>query len=182
MIVSILTLLYLGMQTYKGFMVGFTRKIVNLILSAIIFVIAIIFQNPLGTFLFTQFTGQTQLNTAANIATVNQGELIAYKFAAFFIIFFVGRFIIKIFKRWIPEKKRDQSFSSILDSVLGAIISFFAAYFFAFVVLSMLNAMQFPWFMQQTINSPFIRFIIYNTPGLSNGIFNSIFSISRTAG
>ena len=55
MIVTILVLLYLGWQTYKGFQIGFTRKIVNLILSAVFFSLAIILQNPLGNFLYSEY-------------------------------------------------------------------------------------------------------------------------------
>ena len=70
----------------------------------------------------------------------------------------------------------------MLNGVLGAIASLIAGYFLVYVVLSMFNAIQNPWFLQQTVDSPILRFIIYNTPGLSNGIFNSVFSIGKTVG
>lgn len=89
---------------------------------------------------------------------------------------------MKIFKNWIPAKNpHATSLGSLLDSVLGAIASFVASYFLVYVVLSMFNALQNPWFIQQTLDSSFLRFIIYSTPGLSNGVFNSIFNISKTA-
>lgn len=177
MIVSLIVILYLAWQTYKGYQTGFTRKIVNLILSAIIFVIAIIFQNPVGNLLYTQFTG-----ASAQATNGSEIMIILYRFAAFFVIFFIGRFLLRFVKSWLPQRDQSKKLSTVLDSVFGAIVSFVAAYFFVFVVISMLNALQVPWFIQQTINSPFLRFIIYNTPGLSNGAFNTIFSISRTAG
>lgn len=46
----------------------------------------------------------------------------------------------------------------------------------------MCQAFQNPWFIQQTVDSPILRVIIYNTPGLSNGVFKTIFGISRTVG
>lgn len=177
MIVTLIVLIYLIWQAYKGYRTGFMRYIVNLIFAAIVFMIAIFMQNPLGNWLYTQFTGhqiQTQLTT--------ETSLMLYRFLAFFIILFVGRMIVKIFKSWIPARNpHATNLGGILDSVLGAILSFVAGYFFAYVVLSMLNALQNPWFIQQTVDSSFLRFIIYNTPGLSNGIFNSIFNIARTA-
>ena len=91
--------------------------------------------------------------------------------------------IVKIFKSWIPSKNpHATNLGSLLDSVLGAIVSLIAGYFFVYVVLSMLNALQNSWFTQQTIDSSMLRFIIYNTPGFSNGMFNSIFSIGKTVG
>lgn len=177
MVVTLITLVYLAWQAYNGYKTGFTRYVVNLIFSAIVFMTAIFFQNPLGNWLYTEFTGeQIQTNLTTEIT------LMIARFAAFFIILFIGQMIIKVIKSWLPTRDpHSTSLGSILDSVLGAIAAFFAGYFFAYVVLSMLNAIQNPWFMQQTVDSSFLRFIIYDTPGLSNGIFNSIFSISRTA-
>lgn len=177
MIVTLLVILYLIWQAYKGYQTGFTRYIINLVFGAIVFMIAIFLQNPLGNWLYSQVSGQ-QIQT--NMTT--EVNLMIARFAAFFIILFVGRMIVKIFKSWIPTKNpHATNLGSLLDNVLGAIVSFVAGYFFVYVVLSMLNALQNPWFMQQTIDSSFLRFIIYNTPGFSNGLFNSIFSISRTA-
>ncbi|KRL90957.1 CvpA family protein [Lactobacillus kalixensis] len=177
MIVTLIVLAYLAWQAYQGYKTGFTRYVVNLIFSAIVFMIAIFFQNPLGNWLYAQFTGR-QINT--NLTT--DVSLMIARFLAFFIILFIGRMIIKIVKGWMPTRNpHSTSLGSLLDSVLGAIASFVAGYFFMYVILSMFNAIQNPWFTQQTIDSSFLRFIIYNTPGLSNGIFNSIFSISRTA-
>lgn len=178
MIVTLIVLAYLAWQAYKGYRTGFTRYIINLIFSAIVFIIAIFMQNPLGNWLYTEFTGhqiQTNLTTETN--------LMLYRFLAFFIILFVGRMLVKIFKSWLPARNPNATnLGSVLDNVLGALASLVAGYFFVYVILSMLNAVQNPWFMQQTIDSSFLRFIIYNTPGLSNGIFNSIFSIGKTVG
>lgn len=178
MIVTLIVLAYLAWQAYRGYRTGFTRYIINLIFSAIVFIIAIFMQNSLGNWLYTEFTGhqiQTNLTTETN--------LMLYRFLAFFIILFVGRMLIKIFKSWLPMKNpHATNLGSVLDNVLGALASLVAGYFIVYVVLSMLNAVQNPWFMQQTIDSSFLRFIIYNTPGLSNGIFNSIFNIGKTVG
>lgn len=178
MIVTLIVLAYLAWQAYKGYKTGFTRYVINLIFAAIVFMIAIFMQNPLGNWLYTEFTGhaiQTNLTTETN--------LMLYRFLAFFIILFVGRMVVKIFKSWIPNKNpHATNLGGILDSVLGALASLVAGYFFVYVVLSMLNAVQNPWFLQQTVDSSFLRFIIYNTPGLSNGIFNSVFNIGKTVG
>lgn len=176
MIVTLLVLIYLAYEAYKGYRIGFTKRIVNLIFSAIVFILAIMLQNPLGNWLYTQFTAKVITNNLTN-----QTDLMLYRFLAFFILLFVGRMIMKIFKRWVPEKERQKNFGSILDGVLGALVSLIACYFLVYVVLSMANAFQNHWFIQQTLDSSFLRFIIYNTPGLSNGVFNSIFNISRTA-
>lgn len=176
MIVTLLVLIYLGYESYKGYKIGFTKRIVNLIFSAIVFILAIMLQNPLGNWLYSQFTAK-----AVTTNLTSQTDLMLYRFLAFFILFFIGKMIMKIFKKWVPEKERKKSFGSILDGVLGALVSFIACYFLVYVVLSMANAFQSHWFIQQTLDSSFLRFIIYNTPGLSNGIFNSIFNISRTA-
>lgn len=178
MIVTLIVLAYLIWQAYKGYKTGFTRYIINLIFAAIVFMIAIFMQNPFGNWLYTQFSGrQIATNTTTEV------NLMIARFAAFFIILFVGRMIVKLFKSWIPTKNpHATNLGSLLDSVLGALASLVAGYFFVYVVLSMLNAVQNPWFMQQTIDSSFLRFIIYSTPGLSNGMFNSIFNIGKTVG
>lgn len=177
MIITLIVLAYLIRKTYKGYQTGFTKLIINLIFAAIVFIAAIFFQNPVGNWLYAQITGrsiQTTLTASDN--------LMLFRFLAFFIILFIGKIVIKIFKSWLPNKNpHTSSFGNILDSVLGAFASFFAGYFFIYIILSMLNALQNPWFIQQTLDSSFLRFIIYNTPGLSNGMFNTIFSISRTA-
>ncbi|MDF7682957.1 CvpA family protein [Lactobacillus sp. ESL0679] len=176
MIVTLIVLAYLALKTYKGYQTGFTKLIINLIFAAIVFIVAILFQNPLGNWLYGQITGQN-MQTTLTPST----NLILFRFIAFFILLFVGKMVVKIFKGWVPSKNpHATNFGSILDGVLGAIVSFVASYFFVYIILSMLNALQNPWFIQQTLDSSFLRFIIYNTPGLSNGVFNSIFSISRT--
>lgn len=177
MVVTLIVLAYLAYQAYTGYKTGFTRYIIGLICSAIVFMVAIFMQNPFGNWLYTQFTGEMIGNNSTNNV-----ELMIARFAAFFIIFFIGKMVMKIFKNWIPAKNPNAtSLDSLLDSVLGAIASFVASYFLVYVVLSMFNALQNPWFMQQTLDSSFLRFIIYSTPGLSNGVFNSIFNISKTA-
>lgn len=177
MIITLIVLAYLIRKTYKGYQTGFTKLVINLIFAAIVFIAAIFFQNPVGNWLYAQITGksiQTTLTPGDN--------LMLFRFLAFFIILFIGKIVIKVFKSWLPNKNpHTSSFGNILDSVLGAIASFFAGYFFIYIILSMINALQNPWFIQQTLDSSFLRFIIYNTPGLSNGMFNTIFSISRTA-
>lgn len=177
MIVTLIVLAYLALKTYRGYQTGFAKLIINLIFAAIVFIAAILFQNPVGNWLYSQITGQNiQTNLSPSV------NLMIFRFLAFFIILFVGKMIIKIFKNWFPDKNpHATSFGTLLDGVLGAVVSFFASYFFVYIILSMLNALQNPWFIQQTLDSSFLRFIIYNTPGLSNGMFNYIFSISRTA-
>lgn len=177
MIITLIVLAYLALKTYRGYQTGFTKLIINLVFSAIVFVAAIIFQNPFGNWLFAQFTGQSsQSNLSPN------ASLMIFRFLAFFIILFVGKMIVKILKSWFPNNNpHSSSFGKLLNGVLGGAVSFFASYFFVYIILSMLNALQNQWFMQQTLDSSFLRFIIYNTPGLSNGVFNYIFSISRTA-
>ncbi|QGV04036.1 CvpA family protein [Lactobacillus acetotolerans] len=178
MIVTLIVLAYLALETYQGYRTGFTRLIINLIFAAIVFIIAIFLQNPFGNWLYMQITGQHDVQTNLTTGT----NLMLFRFLAFFIIFFVGKMVVKLFKGWLPTKNpHAKSFGNVLDGVLGAIVSFVASYFFVYIILSMLNALQNPWFMQQTIDSSFLRFIIYSTPGLSNGMFNSIFNISRTA-
>lgn len=177
MIVTLIVLVYLALKTYKGYQTGFTKLIINLIFAAVVFIAAILFQNPVGNWLYSQITGQN-IQTSLTSST----NLMIFRFLAFFIILFVGKWLIKIVKGWFPSKKpHSTSFGTLLDGVLGATAQFFASYFFVYIILSMLNALQNPWFIQQTLNSPFLRFIIYSTPGLSNGMFNYIFSISRTA-
>ena len=173
MIITLLVLLYLAWQTYRGYQIGFTRRIINLVLSAIIFIIAILVQNSLGNWLYQQFATQASTHSGSM-------DLMIYRFAAFFLLMFVLKQFVKIFKMWLPVQKARTTFPSVLDAVLGAAVSFIAAYFFAYVVLSMANALQNQWFMQQTIDSSFLRFIIYDTPGFSNDFFNNIFGISRT--
>ena len=58
MIVTLIVLAYLVWQAYQGYKPGFTRYIVNLVFAAIVFMIAIFMQNPLGNWLYTEFTGQ----------------------------------------------------------------------------------------------------------------------------
>jgi len=178
MIVTLIVLLYLAYRAYMGYKTGFTRYIINLIFSALVFMIAIFTQNPLGNWLYSEITGH-QIQTNLTVET----NLMIFRFIAFFIVLFVGREIVKIFKSWLPSQNpHATSVGSMLNGVLGAIASLIAGYFLVYVVLSMFNAIQNPWFLQQTVDSPILRFIIYNTPGLSNGIFNSVFSIGKTVG
>ena len=117
MIVTILVLLYLGYQTYKGYQIGFSRRIINLIFGAIVFAAAILGQNPLGNWLYTNFSSPT--TTTANGAL----DMMIYRFVAFFIIWFIGRQIVKIVKGWLPKKDPTKhGFTTLLDNVLGALI------------------------------------------------------------
>lgn len=181
MIITLIVLIYMGYQTYKGFNLGFSRRIINLIFAAIIFAAAILGQNSLGNWLYQQFSGKAALQASTTAGT--DLDVMLYRFVAFFIIWFIGKMIVKMIKKWIPERSTQRNkFISLLDSVFGALISLVASYFVVYVVLSMLSVFQNQWFIQQTIDSPFLRVIIYNTPGLSNGVFKSIFGIGRTLG
>lgn len=177
MIILLLVLAYLIYQTKKGFQIGFAQRIINLVFSAIIFSIAVIFQNPLGDWLFMEFSNKTlNLNS-----TNNSSDLILYHFIGFFIILFIGKIIKRFIKKRLPKREHSKHhLIGLLDSILGACISFFAAYFFVYIILSMFEFFENPWFIQQTIDAPFLRFIIYSTPLISNGMFKSIFGISQT--
>ena len=178
MIITLIVILYLGYQTYKGYQLGFAQRVINMIFGAIVFAAAILGQNSLGNWFYQQFSGNL-VPTTGNVSL----ELIGYRFLAFFVIWIIGKMILKIFKGWLPKRDRtNKGLSNLLDNVLGAIVSFIAAYFLVYVALSMCQAFQNPWFIQQTVDSPILRVIIYNTPGLSNGVFKTIFGISRTVG
>lgn len=178
MIITILVLIYLGYETYSGYQIGFAQRIINMVFSAIVFAAAILGQNPLGNWLYTQFSGQV-IPTSGNVTL----ELMAYRFFAFFIVWFIGKTIVKIFKNWLPKRDPNKKgFTTLLDHVSGAIVSFIASYFVVYVILSMCSIFQNQWFIQQTVDAPFLRWIIYSTPGLSNGVFKTIFGISRTVG
>lgn len=178
MIVTLIVILYLSYQTYKGYQLGFAQRVINMIFGAIVFAAAILGQNSLGNWFYQQFSGKV-VPTTGNISL----EIIGYRFLAFFVIWFIGKMILKICKGWLPKRDRTKKgIGNLLDNVLGAIVSFIAAYFLVYVALSMCQAFQNPWFIQQTVDSPILRVIIYNTPGLSNGVFKTIFGISRTVG
>lgn len=173
MIVTLLILLYIGWEGYKGYQTGFTRRIVNLVFAAIVLMVAVFGQNLLGSFLYQQFSGQASTNSQSM-------DLMIYRFVAFFILMFIGRQLVKLLKKGLPAESKKEDFGTVLNRVLGVGINVLAAYFVVYVVLSMLNAMQLSWFIQQTNESPLLHVIIYNTPGLSNDVFNNIFGISRT--
>lgn len=173
MILTLLVLLYIGWETYKGYQTGFTRRIVNLVFAAIVLMVAIFGQNLLGNALYQHFAGQASTSSQSM-------DLMIYRFIAFFIIMLIGRLIVKFLKKGLPEESKQENFGTVLNRVLGALINLLAAYFVVYVVLSMLNAMQLNWFIQQTTESPLLHAIVYNTPGLSNDVFNNIFGISRT--
>lgn len=178
MIITILVLLYLGYETYSGYKIGFAQRIINMIFSAIIFAAAILGQDSLGNMLYGNFSGKV-VPTSGNISL----ELMAYRFFAFIIIWVFGKLIIKTIQSWLPRRDPTKSgLGPLLDHVLGALVSFIASYFVVYVVLSMCAIFQNQWFIQQTIDAPFLRWIIYSTPGLSNGVFKTIFGISRTVG
>ena len=48
MIVTLIVILYLGYQTYKGYQLGFAQRVINMIFGAIVFAAAILGQNSLG--------------------------------------------------------------------------------------------------------------------------------------
>lgn len=178
MIITILVLLYLGYETYSGYKIGFAQRIINMIFSAIIFAAAILGQDSLGNMLYGNFSGKV-VPTSGNISL----ELMAYRFFAFIIIWVFGKLIIKTIQSWLPRRDPTKSgLGPLLDHVLGALVSLIASYFVVYVVLSMCAIFQNQWFIQQTIDAPFLRWIIYSTPGLSNGVFKTIFGISRTVG
>ena len=82
MIVTLIVLAYLAYKTYTGYKTGFTRYVIGLICSAIVFMVAIFAQNPLGNWLYTQFTGEMIRSNSTN-----NMELMIARFAAFFLVF-----------------------------------------------------------------------------------------------
>ena len=55
MIVTLIVILYLGYQTYKGYQLGFAQRVINMIFGAIVFAAAILGQNSLGNWFYQQF-------------------------------------------------------------------------------------------------------------------------------
>ena len=133
MIVTLIVILYLGYQTYKGYQLGFAQRVINMIFGAIVFAAAILGQNSLGNWFYQQFSGKV-VPTTGNISL----EIIGYRFLAFFVIWFIGKMILKICKGWLPKRDRTKKgIGNLLDNVLGAIVSFIAAYFLVYVALSL---------------------------------------------
>ena len=119
MIILILVLAYLSYQTNKGFQIGFAQRIINLVFSAIIFSIAVIFQNPLGDWLFMEFSNKTPNLNSTN----NSSDLILYHFIGFFIILFIGKIIKRFIKKRLPKREHNKHhLIGLLDSILGACI------------------------------------------------------------
>lgn len=179
MLLVIFVILYLAWQTYKGYQVGFSKRIVNLIFAGIVFMIAIMLQNPVGNLVYKLFIGQS--NTASAVASANSSlALQICRFGAFFVLLFVLKQVTKIFKNWLPEQSNKVGFTAALDHTAGAVVSFVAAYFFMYVVLSILNSVGSDFFTQTISDSGFLTFIVKDTPGLSTGVFKTLFSVSRT--
>ena len=178
MIVTLIVILYLGYQTYKGYQLGFAQRVINMIFGAIVFAAAILGQNSLGNWFYQQFSGKV-VPTTGNISL----EIIGYRFLAFFVIWFIGKMILKICKGWLPKRDRTKKgIGNLLDNVLGAIVSFIAP-------KTLSNRLPIPFLVRSRLGSQplqifkiILRVIIYNTPGLSNGVFKTIFGISRTVG
>ena len=121
MIILILVLAYLSYQTNKGFQIGFAQRIINLVFSAIIFSIAVIFQNPLGDWLFMEFSNKTPNLNSTN----NSSDLILYHFIGGFIILFIVKIIKRFIKKRLPKREHNKHhLIGLLDSILGACISF----------------------------------------------------------
>ncbi|GHV96832.1 hypothetical protein lacNasYZ03_05870 [Lactobacillus nasalidis] len=171
MLLVIFVLLYLAWQTYKGYQVGFSKRIVNLIFAGIVFMIAIMLQNPVGNFIYKLFAqSQTDSSMALQVC----------RFGAFFVLLFALKQIAKVFKSWLPVQENKSGFTATLDHTAGAIVSFVAAYFFMYVVLSILNSVGVSQLSQMISDSSILSFIVNDTPGLSTGVFKTLFSVSRT--
>ena len=54
MIITLIVILYLGYQTYKGYQLGFAQRVINMIFGAIVFAAAILGQNSLGNWFYQQ--------------------------------------------------------------------------------------------------------------------------------
>ena len=67
-----------------------------------------------------------------------------------------------------------------MDHIAGAIVSFVASYFFMYVVLSILNSVGVSQLSQMISDSQLLSIIVNDTPGLSTGVFKTLFSVSRT--
>ncbi len=177
-VITLLVITYLVYQTYKGYNVGFSKRIINLIFAGVVFMIAIMLQNPIGNMIYKQAVGEAGISAALSIR--NELILQGCRFAAFFVLLFVGKQLSKIVKGWLPERQAQVGFTKVLDSTAGALVSFVAAYFFMYVVLSIVNALGVAQLSSAISSSPFLSFIVNSTPGLSTGVFKTLFSVSRT--
>ena len=158
MLLVIFVILYIAWQTYKGYHVGFSKRIVNLIFAGLVFMLAIMLQNPVGDLIYTQFV-QGQAGDSSLV---------------------ILKQISKIFKAWLPDQETKTGFTATLDHMAGAIVSFVASYFFMYVVLSILNSVGISQLSQLISDSQLLSFIVNDTPGLSTGVFKTLFSVSRT--
>lgn len=174
MFLSIIIILLLLVSTISGYRLGFTKRIVNLIGFGFTLVAASMFNPDFGNWIMTDIM-QKPMVEATDI------DKMFYRFIAFFIIMLVGKLIVRMITRLVPTSSRKKGLISWIDGVAGAAISFAITYFVSHLVLSMFMALQLDWFIQQTVDSDFLQFILYETPGLSQGIFNSIFGV-QTAG
>lgn len=176
MIITIFVLLYLALRLYRGYHIGFVGLILNLIFGAVVFILAIMLQNPVGNWLYQQFGSSIMTELPA------ETSLMLYRFVAFFVLVFILQQIMRLIRHSLPlAHRRGTAVGTSLNRVTGALIALIAGYFIVYVGLSMLNAFDIVWVHQQIASAPFLKFIIYDTPGLSNGVFNNLFNISRTA-
>ncbi len=173
MVVTILVVLFLISQVIAGYRIGFSRRIFRLVGLAVTFFAAVMFNEPFSNWLRNNFS-----HTATMEASLF--DQLLYKFLAFIIILIIGRILVRLLMSIFPASTGKKGIIKKSDALLGAIVSLIIGYITVFLTLSMLNSLQFDWFIQQTIDSKFLQYILYQTPILSQNIFNSIFGIEQT--
>lgn len=173
MIISIIVILLLIFSATAGYRLGFTKRIVSLIGFFFTVVAASMFNTDFGTWIMVNIM-QKPLVEATEI------DKMLYHFIAFLLIMLLGKIVVPFITRLVPTSAKKRGLISWIDGVAGAVVSFIITYFVSYLVLSMLNALQIDWFIQQTVDSQFLRFMLYETPGLSQNIFNSIFGIDAS--
>lgn len=171
MLLSIIIIIFLFSTTMSGYYLGFTRRVLQLVWFLVTLVVASSFNQQLSNLLWPASSNATAASTATSLGG---------QFISFFLILIIGRIIGHVLFGGMYHKKSPHGVISFVDHLLGGVVSLIIGYFFVYLILSMLNALQFDWFINQVVASPVARFIIYQTPGLTQVAFNWIFNIKNS--
>ncbi len=135
-IVDVIVILILLGGAVVGFKRGVVKQIVKFVGSVAVFVGAFIFKTPLAMFLhnnfpFINFDGLSSLNILLY-------EVIA--FILLLIIFGIAFKLLCLISGWIEKLFKMTVILGIPSKILGAVVGFFEAYLFVFIIMLVLSA------------------------------------------
>lgn len=170
MILTIITLLIILLNAWKGFRVGITRAIMNAVLFVLVWFFSIKLSRPIAEHILINWPDGEFVRNGVPDNVLHQGTAFLASGIVFIVLYAIGYLIIFWFMSHL-KLLRKVKVTGMLDKILGAIIYTAVSSIFCFFVLQILSVFPNAWLQKQFAQADLINIFLNRFPFLAENIY-----------